>query len=57
VIGNNVLVEIGPGGRSRRLHALADGGGFAVDCEGYTKNWERLDASYQRIISSFTVAK
>ena len=56
-IGNDVLVEIGPGGRSRRLHVLADGRGFAIDCEAYTKNWARLEASYQRIITSFTVSK
>jgi hypothetical protein len=57
IAGNDVLVEIGPGGRSRRLHVLADGRGFAVDCEAYAKNWARLEASYQRIIASFTVAK
>jgi hypothetical protein len=57
VAGNNVLAEIGPGGSSRRLHVLADGRGYAIDCEGYTKNWGRLDASYQRIIASFTVRK
>jgi len=56
-VGNDVLAEIGPGGRSRRLHVLADGSGYAVDCEGYTKNWGRLDPAYQRIIASFTVRK
>lgn len=55
--GNDVLVEIGPGGRSRRLHVLADGRGFAIDCEAYTKHWSRLDTSYRRVIGSFTVVK
>ena len=55
--GNDVLVEIGPGGRSRRLHVLADGRGFAIDCEAYTKNWGKLEGSYQRVIASFTVSK
>ena len=55
--GNDVLAEIGPGGRSRRLHVLADGRGFAVDCEGYAKDWSRLDAIYRRIIASFAVRK
>lgn len=54
---NELLVEIGPGGRSRRLHVLADGRGFAIDCEAYTKNWSSLDPSYRRIIASFTPAK
>lgn len=57
IAGNDVLAEIGPGGRSRRLHVLADGRGFAIDCEGYAKDWGRLDASYRRVIASFTVSK
>lgn len=57
IIGNDVLAEVGPGGRSRRVHAIADGRGFAIDCEAYTKNWSRLEAAYQRIIGSFTVRK
>jgi hypothetical protein len=55
--GNDVLVEIGPGGRSRRLHVLADGRGFAIDCEAYEKHWSRLDGAYRRVIASFTVAR
>lgn len=57
IVGNDLLAEIEPGGRSRRTHVLTDGRGFAIDCEGYTKLWSRLDASYQRIIASFTVRK
>ena len=57
MVGNDVLVEIGPGGRSRRLHVLADGRGFAIDCEAYTKHWSKLDTPYRRIIASFTPAK
>jgi hypothetical protein len=57
ITGNELLVEIGPGGRSRRLHVLADGRGFAVDCEGYSKTWSRLDPHYRRIIASFAVSK
>lgn len=57
IIGNDVLADIGPGGRSRRVHAIADGRGFAIDCEAYTKNWSRLEGSYQRIIGSFTLRK
>jgi hypothetical protein len=57
IAGNDVLAEIGPGGRSRRVHVLADGRGFAIDCEGYAKNWERLEAPYQQVMASFTVRK
>ena len=57
VVGNDVLAEIGPGGRSRRIHVLADGRGYAVDREAYTRNWSELEASYQRVIGSFTVMK
>lgn len=57
IIGNDVLAEIGPGGHSRRIHVLADGRGFAIDCEGYTKHWDRIEPAYQRVISSFTVVK
>lgn len=55
--GNDILAEIGPGGRSRRVHVLAGGRGFALDCEGYTKNWGKLEPSYQRVIASFTVSR
>jgi hypothetical protein len=55
--GNDVLAEIGPGGRSRRVHVLADGRGFAIDCEGYAKNWSTLEPYYQRVIASFSVSK
>ena len=52
-----MLVELGPGGRSRRLHVLVDGRGFAIDCEAYTRHWGKLEGAYQRIIASFTVKK
>ena len=57
IVGNDVLVEIGPGGKSRRVHVLADKRAFALDCEGYAKDWDQLEAVYQRIIVSFTIAK
>jgi len=57
IVGNDVLAEIGPGGRSRRVHVLADGRGFAIDCETYAKSWSGLEADYQRVIASFTVRK
>jgi hypothetical protein len=57
VAANDVLVDIGPGVRSRRGYVLADGRGFAVDCEASPGNWRSVEADYQRVIASFTVRK
>jgi hypothetical protein len=57
IVGNDVLAEVGAGGRSRRVHVLANGRGFAIDCETYAKNWASVEADYQRVIASFTVRK
>ena len=57
VAGSDVLAEIGPGQKSRRMYTLADGRGFAIDCETSTKNWETVEAAYQQVISSFTVRR
>jgi hypothetical protein len=57
VVANDVLAEIGPGQKSRRVYALADGRGFAIDCEAESKNWAVVEADYQRIVASFTVRR
>ena len=57
LVANDVLAEIGPGQRSRRIYALVDGRGFAIDCETDSKNWENVEADYQRIVASFTVRR
>jgi hypothetical protein len=57
IVGNDVLADVGRGGRSRRVHVLSDGRGFAIDCEAYTKDWSRLAAIYERVIASFAVRK
>ena len=57
VAGADVLAEIGPGQRSRRIYTLADGRGFAIDCETSAKNWEAVEPLYQQVISSFTVRR
>ena len=57
IAGSDVLAEIGPGQRSRRIYALADGRGFAIDCETSTKNWETVEAQYQQVIASFNVRR
>jgi tripartite-type tricarboxylate transporter receptor subunit TctC len=55
IVGNDVLVEILHGLRSRRIYVLADGRGFVIDCETYAKNWEKLERSFDWIISSFAL--
>jgi hypothetical protein len=57
IVGNDVLTEIGPGGRSRRIYVLTEDEIFAIDCETYVENWERLEPAYDRIIRSFTLRK
>jgi len=57
VIGNDVLTRILGGGKSRRIYTLSDGRGFAIDCETYDKDWDRLEPFYDRIIRSFTLGK
>ncbi len=55
VVGSDVLTEIGPGGKSRRVYILADGQGFAIDCETYAKDWDRLAPFFEQIIRSFAL--
>ena len=57
VVGNDVLAEVGSGGRSRRVNVLVDGRGLIVDCEAHAKDWPRLEPAYHRVITSFTVMK
>ena len=57
VVGNDVLADVGSGGRSRRINVLADGRGLIVDCEAHTKDWGRLEPAYNRVVTSFTVMK
>src|SRR2546427_11375622 len=54
IIGNDVLADILPGGRSRRIYVLADGRGLIVDCETYARLWRELEPVFNRIINSFT---
>ena len=57
VIGIVVTTEILSGGKSRRIYVLADGVGYGIDCETYAGNWEKLEPSFARIMSSFTLEK
>jgi tetratricopeptide (TPR) repeat protein len=55
IVGNDVLVDLLPGLRSRRFIALADGVGYVIDCETYAQNWKKLEPLFERVISSFTL--
>jgi tetratricopeptide (TPR) repeat protein len=55
VKGIEVIVEIGPGGKSRRVYMLADGRVYVVDCETYLEDWPKLESVYDQIINSFTL--
>ena len=57
IAGYDVLVDILPGGRSRRIFVLADGQAYALDCETYAKNWEKFEPFFKRIINSFTLGE
>ncbi len=55
--GYDVLVDILPGLRSRRIFVLADGQAYGLDCETYAKNWEKFEPFFERIINSFTLGE
>ena len=55
IVGNDVIVNITPGGRSRRVFSLVDGIAYVIDCETYSIFWERTAAEFDLIIRSFTV--
>lgn len=57
VVGNDVLSDLVPGGRSRRVYILTNGRGFAIDCEAAAKDWGKVESSYDLIIKSFALGK
>ncbi len=53
----DVIVEIRPGGKSRRIYVLVDKQAFLVDAETYIEKWDMFHPYFDRMISSFTVLK
>ena len=50
----DVIVELTPGGRARRLFTLAPNGwGHVVDCETSTELWSSHEAVFERLFRSF----
>ncbi len=50
----DVVVELGPGGRSRQLYVVSGDKAFAVDAETYTTLWDTFSEDFDRIVNSFT---
>jgi hypothetical protein len=56
VTATEVLTELRPGGKSRRLYGVVgDGQGWAIDCETFARNWEKLEGTFGRIFNSFSL--
>ena len=54
----DVLVELHPGGRTRRLFVLAaDGRGHVVDCETSVELWSSHQAVFERVFRSFRLLR
>ncbi len=53
----DVILEIRPGGKSRRIYVLVDKHAFLVDAETYIEKWDMFHPYFDRMISSFTVLK
>lgn len=56
-VGNDVLVDLVPGGRSRRVFVLTHGQGFIIDCEADWRDWKKVESSYDLIVTSFTLGE
>jgi hypothetical protein len=52
--GYDIIVELRPGGKSRQTYFLVGDRLMHVDCETYARDWDRLDAIFDRILRSFT---
>jgi len=57
VSGIDVIQEIRPGGKSRRVYVLIDKQFFGIDAETYIEKWDIFHPYFDRIINSFIVPK
>lgn len=57
ISGNDMLVDVHIGGRSRRIFVLVHGRGYALECETHAKNWAMREATFDAIMRSFTLGK
>mgnify|MGYP001619268813 CR=1 FL=1 len=55
VTAADVVTELGPGGKSRRIYVLIDKQAFVIDAETYTTAWDVFSQNFDQIIKSFTV--
>jgi hypothetical protein len=54
-VGIDVLNDILPGGKARRLFVLDGSNGYVIDCQGPVEEWEYFEPYFGRIIASFTL--
>ena len=52
-IGIDVLSELRPGGKSRRLYFLVENRAFGVDAETYAEEWDQFVSQFDRILRTF----
>jgi hypothetical protein len=55
ISGVDILVNLVPGGRSRRVFFLFGNTAIVVDCEGYAATWGRVSRAIERIIGSLNL--
>jgi hypothetical protein len=55
ISGIELVVEIGPGGKSRRVYTLDANSVYLIDCETNLSDWLKLESTYDQIINSFTL--
>jgi hypothetical protein len=53
--GIELMVELGPGGKSRRVYFVTAEYMFIIDCETSLMDWPSLESTYNQIINSFTI--
>lgn len=53
---NDVLVDLVPGGRSRRLFVASKNGlGYLIDCETYASKWQQYEYIFESFFKSFSI--
>lgn len=55
IVGNDVVVDLLPGGRSRQVFVLTNGRAYALDCETASRSWKEYESQFESVITSFTI--
>ncbi len=55
-LASDVTVDLIPGGRSRRLFAIANNGSVLVaDCETYAEKWQKYQGYFDHVLRSLRI--